>query len=101
MGCSGRDASDGSVESGPIALGTWRATLESPGGELPFGLDILQENGRYVAFIVNGPERIRVPEVEVADGRIEMLDAGLQEPHCRRDRRARAQRRARALHLRR
>lgn len=78
MACSKREAPTGSQQTGRIALGIYRATLESPGGELPFGLEILEENGRYVAFIINGAERIRVPEVEVSDGRIEMRMPGFR-----------------------
>lgn len=64
--------------AGPIRLGTWRATLQLPGGELPFGLEIAREGERYVAFLVNGAERVRVPEVTVADGRLEMRMPGLE-----------------------
>lgn len=38
-------------------MGTWRAWLESPGGELPFGLDIESSGGALRAFIRNGEER--------------------------------------------
>lgn len=63
---------------GPIALGTWRATLKLPGGELPFGLEIARENEQYVAYLVNGAERVRVPEVTVANGRIAMKMPGYE-----------------------
>jgi peroxiredoxin len=66
------------AHEGPIALGTYRATLELPGGELPFALEIAREDEQYVAYLVNGTERVRVPEVTVADGRIDMLMPGYQ-----------------------
>ncbi len=44
-----------------LALGPWRAWLDCPGGELPFGLDIAREDGTLKATIVNGGERIPVP----------------------------------------
>jgi len=50
--------------------GTYRAVLELPGGELPFGLDVAQEEGGTVLYLVNGEERVRVTEVTVADGRL-------------------------------
>jgi peroxiredoxin len=56
----------------PVALGLYRATLTLPGGELPFGLEIAREDSKYVAYLINGPERVRVPDVTVANGRIEM-----------------------------
>jgi peroxiredoxin len=46
----------------------FRATLETPGGELPFGLEIAQEGEQPVLFLTNGPERVRVPEVKIAEG---------------------------------
>ena len=60
----------------PLSPGVFRATLETPGGELPFGLEIAQEPNqeagkegtRLVLFLTNGPERVRVPEVKIADG---------------------------------
>lgn len=51
-----------------IEPGWYRAVLTLPGGELPFGLELAQENGAWVGYLVNGPERVRVPEVMV-DGR--------------------------------
>src|SRR6188472_456453 len=44
-----------------LHLGPWRAWLESPGGELPFGLEIAREGAALSATIVNGEERILVP----------------------------------------
>lgn len=51
------------VEPGELELGPWRARLTSPGGELPFGLELAREDGALRADLVNGPERIPVPEV--------------------------------------
>jgi len=50
--------------------GSYRAVLELPGGELPFGLDIAREEGGFVLTLVNGEERVRVTEVTVTDGRL-------------------------------
>ncbi len=59
----------------PLSPGMFRATLETPGGELPFGLEIAREDanadgegGHLVLFLTNGPERVRVPEVKIAEG---------------------------------
>lgn len=51
-------------------IGTYRAVLELPGGEAPFGLDVTQENGAYVLYLSNGTERTRVPNVTVQDGEL-------------------------------
>jgi hypothetical protein len=50
--------------------GSYRAVLELPGGELPFGLDIAREESGFVLTLVNGEERVRVTEVTAADGRV-------------------------------
>jgi len=39
------------------------AWLETPGGELDFGLELLSEGGCWMAVLVNGEERIEVPRV--------------------------------------
>jgi len=44
--------------------GPWRAWLDSPGGELPFGLELARGgDGPWQATIRNGPEHIAVPEL--------------------------------------
>ena len=48
--------------------GRWRGVLQSPGGELPFGLDISSEGSHLAAVISNGAERIPIERVEL-DGR--------------------------------
>ncbi len=54
-----------SLLSGPVA-GPWRAWLDAPGGELPFGLVLERDSAAELrATIVNGPERIAVPAVVV------------------------------------
>lgn len=50
--------------------GSYRAVLELPGGELPFGLDVAKEESGLVLYLVNGEERVRVAEVAVAEGRL-------------------------------
>jgi len=52
----------GGSDEPPLSLGPWRAWLESPGGELPFGLELAQDGDALAAWILNGTERIPVPE---------------------------------------
>jgi hypothetical protein len=47
-----------------LAEGEWRAWLDSPGGDLPFGLEISRNGAELEVVIVNGSERIHVPRVE-------------------------------------
>lgn len=48
-----------------LHLGSWRAWLETPGGELPFGLELERAQGEVRAWLVNGSERIAIPTVRV------------------------------------
>lgn len=53
-------------ESGErIREGPWRAWLDSPGGELPFGLDLQNDKGAWRAWFINGRDKSEVPIVEV------------------------------------
>lgn len=56
------------TRSEELQPGAWRAVLEVPGGELPFGLDVSKEENGFVLALVNGEERVRVTEVAVAEG---------------------------------
>lgn len=54
-----------------LALGPWRAWLESPGGELPFELGIGQDDrAQWQAFVVNGARHEKVPIVNVVDDKL-------------------------------
>jgi thiol-disulfide isomerase/thioredoxin len=48
-----------------VKLGTYRAVLQVPGGELPFGLTLAQEGSATVGYLVNGKERLRLSEVRI------------------------------------
>ena len=64
------DSSDATEPVRP-RLGTWRAWLESPGGELPFGLELDKDDrGRWRAWFINGEERMVVPIVSLIDNGI-------------------------------
>lgn len=68
-----------------IPHGIWRAWLESPGGELPFGLEIGKTTqGAWTASLLNGLERIVIEEVVwVAEeqGDAETWSLELRFPH--------------------
>jgi len=69
-GCSSR--------SRELQPGSYRAVLELPGGELPFGLDIAQEESGFVLYLVNGEERVRVTDVTAAEGRLDATMPGYE-----------------------
>src|SRR5262245_22049542 len=60
------------AERARIEPGVYRAVLTLPGGELPFGLERKQEGSGLVAYLINGPERVRVPDVRTNGRRIDM-----------------------------
>ncbi len=59
-------------------LGQYRAVMNVAGGDLPFGLELAEEDGELVAWLVNGPERVRVPGVDADDGLLRMRMPGYQ-----------------------
>lgn len=50
--------------------GIWRAWLVSPGGELPFFIELQQQGQQWHGWIINGPERIAIPHVQMNDGQL-------------------------------
>ena len=59
-----------------MSEGPWRAWLQSPGGELPFGLEFRKDEAGWHATIINGDERIEVPQLTVGPTKVV-----LQIPH--------------------
>jgi thiol-disulfide isomerase/thioredoxin len=51
-----------------IRSGAWRAWLDSPGGELPFGLELEAHDASLRAWLVNGVERIEIPKAALDAG---------------------------------
>lgn len=46
------------------AEGEWRGWLESPGGTLPFALEVSRQSSGIEVAVINGRERIEIPRVE-------------------------------------
>ncbi|MCZ8131046.1 MAG: TlpA disulfide reductase family protein [Steroidobacteraceae bacterium] len=61
-----------------LAYGPYRAALTVPGGELPFGLELAREGEATVAYLVNGPERVRVTDVTQDGTRLDLVMPGYQ-----------------------
>ncbi|HEX2574195.1 MAG TPA: TlpA disulfide reductase family protein [Polyangia bacterium] len=57
----------------PLSPGLWRAWLESPGGELPFGVELQEDKGGWRAFILNPPERLAVARVTLEKEKGQLL----------------------------
>jgi peroxiredoxin len=53
-------------QSPALGTGTWRAVIGSPGGELPFGLDINRLNDTtFIVYALNGSERLQLDTAHV------------------------------------
>jgi thiol-disulfide isomerase/thioredoxin len=65
--------------SNDAPLGTYRAVVQVDGGDLPFGLELAEEDGAIVAYLVNGPERVRTREVRLQRARLTIQMPGYQQ----------------------
>ena len=45
--------------------GKWRCYLECPGGQIRFGISVVETNDRMRAFVTNGSEKIEIPKISV------------------------------------
>jgi len=50
--------------------GLYRAVVELPGGEVPFGLEVVREKNGVALNLVNGKDRVRVPSAQAVPGRL-------------------------------
>lgn len=55
-----------------VPLGTYRCVLQLPGAELPFGLLLKREGGVTVGYLINGPERIKLTDVAIRGGHLDI-----------------------------
>ena len=53
--------------------GFWQASLISPGGRLGFGIEFVETEAGWSCFLINGPERIKIPKVSF-DGHNGVID---------------------------
>lgn len=58
--------------------GRYRATLQLPGGEAPFGMEVSKENDSFVLYLENAAERTRVGNVTLADGELTAVFPGYE-----------------------
>lgn len=59
-------------------VGIYRATLQLPGGEAPFGLEVARDQQRYVLYLSNGSERTQVSNVEIGNGELHAVFPGYE-----------------------
>ena len=72
-----RESSPGESASG-VKMGTYRAVLTLPGGELPFGFTLEPDGTKTVAYLVNGKERVTLNEVTVTGSHLEIRMPGYE-----------------------
>jgi thiol-disulfide isomerase/thioredoxin len=63
--------------AGP-SMGTYRAVLQLPAGELPFGLDLEHEGSGIVGYLLNGKERVKLTEITVAGAHLDIRMPGYE-----------------------
>src|SRR5476651_1877066 len=78
LGACNRVASSSATADTGVKPGTYRAVLQIPGGDLPFGLDLAREDSAWVGYLVNGPERVKLSEVAVDGKHLEVKLPGYE-----------------------
>ena len=76
---SGLVAACAKKEADGPPLGSYRAVVSTDGGDLPFGLELAREDGRVVAYLINGPERVRADEVRLDGNELAIQMPGYQQ----------------------
>jgi peroxiredoxin len=61
-----------------VKLGSYRAVLQTPGGDVPFGLDLEKKGSEVVGFLVNGQERLLLTEVKITGAHLEIRMPGYE-----------------------
>jgi len=61
-------------DSNLFLIGNWRGVLNSPGGELPFTIEITGSNeNNFKAVVRNGNESLPFSEIEVTDNKVKFI----------------------------
>ena len=77
--CHQGDAPAAAVSlSTDVKMGTYRVVLQTPGGELPFGLELKQQDSRPVGYLINGPERLLLSDVKITGSHLEITMPGYE-----------------------
>ena len=58
--------------AGAVRMGLYRCVLQLPGAQLPFGLELRREGAATVGYLHNGPERVKLTEVAIRGGHLEI-----------------------------
>ncbi len=61
-----------------VKMGVYRVVLQTPGGELPFGLELKQGDSHVIGYLINGPERLLLSEVKITGSHLEIVMPGYE-----------------------
>jgi len=61
-----------------VKLGSYRVVLQTPGGELPYHLDLVQQDSQVVGYLVNGEERLLLSDVKITGRHLEIRMPGYE-----------------------
>jgi thiol-disulfide isomerase/thioredoxin len=78
LAACGHGASSSDPAAQGVKSGTYRVVLQSPGGDLPFELDLAHEGAAWAGYLVNGKERLRLNEVAVNGSHMEIKMPGYE-----------------------
>jgi thiol-disulfide isomerase/thioredoxin len=68
----------GAPASTGVRMGSYRAVLQTPGGDLPFGLDLEQKDSQTIGYLVNGQERLLLSDVKISGPHLEIRMPGYE-----------------------
>jgi thiol-disulfide isomerase/thioredoxin len=66
------------VSGNGVKMGTYRVVLKTPGGELPFGLELKQQDSGPVGYLINGQERLLLSDVKITGSHLEISMPGYE-----------------------
>jgi thiol-disulfide isomerase/thioredoxin len=75
---AGRTACAAEAVAEGVKPGTYRVVLRSPGGDLPFGLDLRHGGAGWIGYLINGKERLRLDEVAVRGAHLDIKMPGYE-----------------------
>ncbi len=76
--CHGGDspAAETPALDNSVKMGTYRVVLQTPGGELPFGLELAHKDSKPVGYLINGEERLLLSDVKISGPHLEIAMPG-------------------------
>jgi peroxiredoxin len=61
-----------------VKMGTYRVVLKTPGGDLPFGLELKEQDSHPVGYLINGQERLLLSDVKITGSHLEIAMPGYE-----------------------